>query len=86
MMGDYQWAINLGALTVLGTIGYFVRTLIAEQKQVATQLVSDQKATARDLSDLRLKVAQDYVTHAALHDIKQTLVRIEEKLDHKADK
>lgn len=38
------------------------------------------------LSDLRLKVAEEYVTHSDLSDIKASLIRIEDKLDKKVDK
>jgi hypothetical protein len=72
---DWQILINIGATVVLGTVGWFVRGNVAEQKE-----------TARELTALRIKVAQDYVTHAALSDIKTTLIRIEQKLDGKADK
>ena len=72
---DWQILINIGATIVLGAVGWFVRGNVAEQKE-----------TKRELIDLRVKVAQDYVTHAALSDIKNTLVRIEGKLDGKADK
>lgn len=72
---DWQILINIGATVVLGTVGWFVRGNVAEQKE-----------TQRELTNLRIKVAQDYVTHAALNDIKTTLIRIENKLDQKADK
>ena len=39
-----------------------------------------------DLTTFRLKVAEEYVKHTALDEIKATLRRIEEKLDGKADK
>jgi hypothetical protein len=72
---DWQILINIGATIVLGTVGWFVRGNVAEQKE-----------TARELTALRIKVAQDYVTHAALNDIKNSLLRIENKIDMKADK
>lgn len=72
---DWQILINLGATVVLATVGWFVRGNVAKQEQTHTQL-----------TELRIKVAQDYVTHAALNDIKSTLVRIEQKIDQKADK
>jgi low affinity Fe/Cu permease len=72
---DWQILINIGATVVLGTVGWFVRGNVAEQKE-----------TSRELTALRIKVAQDYVTHSALSDIKHTLIRIENKIDQKADK
>jgi hypothetical protein len=79
---DWQILINIGATIVLGTVGYFVRGNVAEQKEAKRE----QQETRRELIDLRIKVAQDYVTHAALAEIKNTLIRIEGKLDDKADK
>lgn len=72
---DWQIVINIGATVVLGVVGWFVRDQMAKQERTATAL-----------TDLRLKVAQDYVTHAHLRDIKDTLMRMEAKLDAKADK
>jgi hypothetical protein len=72
---DWQILINIGATILLGTVGWFVRGNVADQKETKTEL-----------TNLRIKVAQDYVTHAALSDIKTTLIRIEGKLDGKADK
>ncbi len=83
---DWQILINIGATCVLGVIGYFVKSVIDDQKEVASTLVADQKTAAKDLNDLRIKVAQDYVTHAALRDIKDSLIRIEGKIDQKVDK
>ncbi len=72
---DWQSLINLGATVLLAAIGWFVRGTISKQE-----------ATATALTELRVRVAQDYVTHAHLRDIKDSLIRIEGKLDGKADK
>lgn len=39
-----------------------------------------------ELTEFRVKVAEQYVTHAHLAEIRETLIRIEHKLDGKADK
>ncbi len=65
----------MGATIVLGTVGWFVRGNIAKQDETASQLTA-----------LRLKVAEDYVTHNHLRDIKDTLVRMEAKLEAKANR
>jgi hypothetical protein len=72
---DWQNIINLGATAVVGVIGWFVKSTKDEQKTIAG-----------DLQRFQLEVAKEYVTHTDLSDIKQTLFRIETKLDAKADK
>jgi hypothetical protein len=79
---DWQILINIGASIVLGTVSWFVRGNREEQRAAR----QEQAETARELTALRIKVAQDYVTHAALNDIKNSLLRIENKIDMKADK
>ena len=75
MMGEWQWLINLGAGTVLGLVGWFATTTRNEAKDLRSELTT-----------FRLEVAKEYVTHTDLADIKNTLFRIETKLDAKADK
>jgi len=72
---DFQVLINLGAGSVLALISYFVREYREEMRQ-----------TAAAITALRLKVAEEYVTHADLQEIRKALQRIEDKLDGKADK
>ncbi len=74
-MGDYQWLINLGAGSVLALVTWFAKTTRADAKELADELTA-----------FRLEVAKEYVTHTDLADIKNTLFRIETKLDAKADK
>ena len=74
-MGDWQWLINLGAGSVLALISWF-----------ATTTRNDSKETREQLTSFRLEVAKEYVTHTDLADIKNTLFRIETKLDAKQDK
>jgi hypothetical protein len=72
---DLQTIINLGATAILGVVGWFVRDIKSQAKE-----------TSEALAVLRLRVAEDYVTHAHLSDIKVMLRRIEDKLDGKVDK
>ena len=72
---DWQTLINLGASGALGAVAWFVRASLAKQDR-----------TAAELTELRVRVAQDYVTHSHLRDIKDSLIRIEGKLDTKVDK
>jgi hypothetical protein len=72
---DWQLLINIGAGTLLAWVGYMYRDAKLEIRD-----------NSKALHALAIKVAQDYVTHSALADIKSTLRRIEEKLDDKADK
>jgi hypothetical protein len=72
---EWQPVINLGASTVLGIVGWFVKTTRDDARQAQ-----------RDLNSFQLDVARNYVTHTQLGDIRELLVRIEEKLDRKKDK
>ena len=72
---DWQTVINLGAATLLAWVGYQYR----EAKQ-------DIKDNAIAIAGLALRMAQEYVTHNDLLRIENTLIRIEAKLDGKADK
>jgi len=72
---DWQNIGNIAVGAVLTVVGWFVKGV-----------KDDQKAHAAALNEFRLDVARNYVTHSDLSDIKQTLFRIETKLDAKADK
>ncbi len=74
-MGEWQWLINLGAGSVLALVGWFAKTTRTDTRELQDRLTT-----------FRLEVAKDYVTHTDLADIKNTLFRIETKLDAKADK
>jgi len=74
-MGEWQWLINLGAGSVLALVGWFAKTSR-----------SDTRGLQDELTAFRLEVAKEYVTHTDLADIKNTLFRIETKLDAKQDK
>lgn len=72
---DFQTLINIGASSVLAGIGYLTAAGWARLR-----------ANESALTDLRIEIAKDYVTHTDLREIKEVLVRIETKLDGKADK
>ena len=72
---DWQALINLAAGTVVGVVGWFVKGVKDELRE-----------HTHKLNEFRLEVAKDYVTHTDLADIKNTLFRIETKLDAKQDK
>lgn len=74
-MGEWQWLINLGAGSVLALVTWFAKTTRSDAKELQDELTA-----------FRLEVAKEYVTHTDLADIKNTLFRIETKLDAKADK
>jgi hypothetical protein len=79
---DWQTLINVGATGVVALLGWFLNGLASKHKEV------DAKAShlERSLTDFRIKVAEDYVTIHDLVDIKNALIRIETKLDGKADR
>lgn len=72
---DWQNIINLGAGAVVTVVGWFIKSVRDESTR-----------QAKELTEFRLEVAKDYVTHTDLADIKNTLFRIETKLDAKQDK
>lgn len=83
-----DWQTIFMAATGIGTsvVGWFVRE-IQKDIEAATK---KQEHDSQKLADLQLDVARNYVTHAELSDnlsdIKDSLLRIEAKLDKKADK
>lgn len=76
---EWQAVINLGAGAVLSIVGWFVK-----------EVHSVMKEQRRDFEAHKVEVAKEYVTRShldgTLGDIKDTLRRIEDKLDGKADK
>lgn len=76
---DFQTLINVGAGTALAVMGWFARELWGAVKELRT-----------DLSKLREELARDYITKDdfkdAVKELRDLLVRIENKLDLKADK
>lgn len=76
---DHQTIINLGLGAVLATIGWFARVLWeAVQKLQA------------DIHDLEVHLPTNYIRrdefHEGLREIKDTLNKILDKLENKADK
>lgn len=76
---DYQTLINVGSGTALAVMGWFARELWGAVKELRG-----------DLSKLREELARDYLSKDdfkdAVRELRDLLVRIENKLDQKADK
>lgn len=72
---DWQTLVNIGGTAGLSIVGWFIRSALAEAKEQRLSLVA-----------FRIEVAKEYVTHTDLRRIEDALVRIEAKLDAKADK
>lgn len=76
---DYQTLINVGSGTALAIMGWFARELWGAVKELRG-----------DLSRLREELAREYITKDdfkdAIKELRDLLVRIENKLDQKADK
>jgi hypothetical protein len=74
-----QPVFNLGISLVAGTLGWVLRTIYGNIRDLE-----------RDFANLRETVARDYVTSDRMRDafetISRQLNRIEDKLDHKVDK
>lgn len=79
---DLQTWINLGGTAGLTILGWLLTA--QRKKQETVDARHDQ--IAKELTAFQIKVAENYVTTHDLSDIKTTLVRIETKLDAKADK
>jgi uncharacterized protein with GYD domain len=79
---DWQTLINVGGTVGLTVLGWY----LSAQKSAAKDATDRQEALKQELTNFRIEVARDYVTTHDLADIKTTLVRIETKLDAKADK
>jgi ribosomal protein L29 len=79
---DWQTLINVGGTIGLTVLGWYLNA----QKSAAESSETKREALKQELTNFRIEVARDYVTTHDLADIKTTLVRIETKLDAKADK
>lgn len=83
---DWQTLLTLAVSVGTATIGYFVKRITDDLDKLAT----NHSANSRDISDVRLDIAKNYVTRhdmaASLVDIKDALGRIEDKLDRKQDR
>lgn len=79
---------------LLGFIAYVWKNLIdkrfdkieARAKEDAIRCEADMENLERQYNDLRLNVAENYVRHIHLEEIKKTLQRIFDKLDGKEDR
>jgi hypothetical protein len=81
-MMDPQIVLNwLGGLATLAITG-FVSVIWARQEAFRADLV----ALRQELNDFKLKVAENHPTDADMREIRDSLLRIEAKLDLKADK
>lgn len=76
---DYQTLINVGAGAALSVFGWFARQLWGAVNELRT-----------DLSRLREELPKTYITKDdfkdGIRELKELLVAINTKLDHKADK
>ncbi|MBK6806647.1 MAG: hypothetical protein IPG84_18260 [Betaproteobacteria bacterium] len=83
---DWQTLLTLAVSVGTGVIGYFVKRITDDLDKLA----NNHSANSRDIADVRLDIAKNYVTRhdmaASLVDIKDALGRIEDKLDRKQDR
>ena len=79
-----DWQTIFTAAIGVGTsiVGWFVRDI----KSDIDRAITKQEQDSNKLAALQLDVARNYVTHQDLSEIKDSLLRIENKLDKKADK
>jgi len=79
---EWQTLINLGGMVATVIVGGYVR-FVQAQLDKARDVANLASAT---MTAFRIEVAKDYVTHTDLRRIEDALVRIEAKIDVKADK
>mgnify|MGYP003443869436 CR=1 FL=1 len=79
---DWQTIFMAATGVATSIVGWFVRE-IQKDIEAATR---KQDEDSRKIASLQLDVAKNYVTHADLSDIKDSLLRIEDKLDRKQDR
>ena len=76
---DWQSAFNVAFSVAAAALGYMFRDTLARMDQLA-----------KDMTAFRVEAAKSYVTRedhgAFMREIRESLVRIENKLDHKVDK
>lgn len=79
MDANFQTLWSLVLSVVVGAVGWFARELWYGQRDLR-----------KDLADHREKIAQDYITKTdfkdALNQLRDIMLRVDEKLDRKADK
>lgn len=79
---DWQTLFNIGGLLLITLVGGYVRFVQGQLDKAR----NDTAASLITITEFRIEVAKNYVTHSDLRKIEDTLVRIEAKLDAKADK
>jgi hypothetical protein len=79
---DWQTIINVGASIALAVVAGFVQRVHAREDRQDQRIGENE----RSIADARIEMAKEYVTREDLQDIKNLLIRIDEKLDKKADK
>ena len=79
---DWQTIFMAATGVATSIVGWFVREI---QKDIEA-VTRKQDEDSRKIASLQLDVAKNYVTNADLSDIKDSLLRIEDKLDRKQDR
>jgi len=73
-------------LAAIGVIEVLIAGYVRFVQGQIDKARADAAALLRTLTDFQIKVAENYVTHTDLRRIEDALVRIEAKMDVKADK
>jgi len=79
---DWQPLFSGGLTLAIVLVSAYVR-LVHSSLGDARDAMAGQ---AKDLNDFKIKVAENYITHTDLRRIEDALVRIEAKIEVKADK
>lgn len=73
-------------LALLGVLNLLITGYVRFVQGQMNGTRADIAALVKTLTDFQIKVAENYVTHTDLRRIEDALVRIEAKMDVKADK
>lgn len=80
-----QNTLNIAAGAVMGCLGWFARMLWDRQEAQAKALEDAREASNRADAEVRIMIAQHYVTHTKLgdviRDLKEDLTYIRDRLD-----
>jgi len=79
---DLQTFFNVGSAILIVIVGGYIRFVQGQLHDAR----DDQKELTASMTAFRIEVAKEYVTHADLRRIEDALVRIEAKIDVKADR
>jgi hypothetical protein len=87
---DFQVLFNWSSGLLIIALSWFFNQVWSDQKKASTDMQSLETRFAKDLKELEVGIPATYVRRdeftQALRDVKEMLIRIDDKIDDKADK